>query len=419
LLGSIQLWHARSDFYIPASYWNHSDPNALTFVKLRLGSLADGESMSQEPHLTLLEAEFERILDDHVGGTAERTPAEELLRERARDRRFRQLLDALPAAVYTTDAVGRITFYNEAAADLWGCRPELGKSEWCGSWRLFWPDGAPLPHDQCPMAIALKEDRPVRGTEAVAERPDGRRIPFIPFPTPLHDASGKLVGAVNMLVDITDRKRAEEQQALLVRELHHRVKNMLATVQAIMGSTARVSTTIEEFQQALTGRIVALARTHSSLAEDEWQSVSVRNLLCNELEPYDDGSPNRISLQGPVVDLPSSLALPLGMAVHELTTNAVKYGALSVLGGSVAVSWTLVGEEQRQELTIEWTERDGPAVNPPARTGFGSRLLERVLINQINARVMIAYDPEGLQAQLAIPLACGRATSKPMDSLTA
>jgi two-component sensor histidine kinase len=201
--------------------------------------------------------------------------------------------------------------------------------------------------------------------------------------------------------------------------LHHRVKNMLATVQAIMGSTARVSTTIEEFQQALTGRIVALARTHSSLAEDEWQSVSLRNLLCNELEPYDDGSPNRISLQGPAADLPSSIALPLGMAVHELTTNAVKHGALSVLGGSVAVSWALIGEQQCRELTIEWTERDGSTVIPPTRTGFGSRLLERVLTNQINARVMISYNPEGLQAQFVIPLACGRATSKPMDSLTA
>ncbi len=167
---------------------------------------------------------------------------------RERERRFRELLDALPAAVYTTDAAGRITYYNDAAAELWGHRPPLGSSEWCGSWKLFWPDGTPLPHDECPMAIALKEDRPVRGMEAIAERPDGTRVPFIPYPTPLHDETGKLVGAVNMLVDITERKRAEEQQALMVRELHHRVKNTLATVQAIMGSTARSSETDRGFQ---------------------------------------------------------------------------------------------------------------------------------------------------------------------------
>ena len=120
-----------------------------------------------------------------------------------------EAVQALPAAIYTTDAEGRITFYNEAAAALWGCRPELGKSEFCGSWKLYWKDGTPLSHDQCPMAMALKQRRPIRGMEAVAERPDGRRIPFIPYPTPLFDASGRLTGAVNMLIDISERKRTE------------------------------------------------------------------------------------------------------------------------------------------------------------------------------------------------------------------
>jgi PAS domain S-box-containing protein len=121
-----------------------------------------------------------------------------------------EAVQALPAAIYTTDAEGRITFYNEAAAALWGCRPALGKSEFCGSWKLYWPDGTPLPHDECPMAMALRQRRPIRGMEAVAERPDGTRIPFIPYPTPLFDASGRLTGAVNMLIDISERKRAEE-----------------------------------------------------------------------------------------------------------------------------------------------------------------------------------------------------------------
>ena len=124
--------------------------------------------------------------------------------------RCRELLEALPAAVYTTDAAGRITFYNQAAADLWGQRPELGTSEWCGSWKLYWPDGTPLRHEHCPMAVALKENRPVRRMEAVAERPDGTRAPFIPYPTPIYDQRGALVGAVNMLVDITERKKAED-----------------------------------------------------------------------------------------------------------------------------------------------------------------------------------------------------------------
>jgi PAS domain S-box-containing protein len=126
-----------------------------------------------------------------------------------------ELLQALPVAVYMTDHEGCITFYNEAAAELWGHRPEIGKDRWCGSWRLYWPDGRPLPHDECPMAITLKEGRPVRGAEAVLERPDGTRIPFIPFPTPLRDESGRLTGAINVLVDIAARKQAEIESAWL------------------------------------------------------------------------------------------------------------------------------------------------------------------------------------------------------------
>jgi PAS domain S-box-containing protein len=125
----------------------------------------------------------------------------------------REAIEALPAAIYMTDAEGRLTFYNAAAAELWGCRPELGKTNFCGSWKLYWPDGTPLPHDECPMALALRQRRPIRGMEAVAERPNGTRIPFIPYPTPLFDASGRLTGAVNMLVDISERKRAEADLA--------------------------------------------------------------------------------------------------------------------------------------------------------------------------------------------------------------
>ena len=182
---------------------------------------------------------------------------------RERERRFRTLLDALPAAVYTTDAAGRITYFNEAAVTLWGLQP-LGTSEWCGSWKLFWSDGTPLAHDECPMAIALKENRAVRGVEAAAERPDGTRVPFLPYPTPIHDETGKLVGAVNMLVDITDRKRAEEQQALLMRELHHRVKNTLATVQAIVGSTARAVDNIEDFKTRIVRSYTVVIQNPSS-----------------------------------------------------------------------------------------------------------------------------------------------------------
>src|SRR5450631_1053202 len=348
-----------------------------------------------------LESEFERVIAASGGASADEkvVPITEPLRARAtlreRERRFRKLLDALPAAIYTTDAAGRLTYYNEAAVELWGHRPALGSSEWCGSWKLFCTDGTPMPHDECPMAVALKEDRAVRGQEAACERPDGTRVPFIPYPTPLHDESGKLIGAVNMLVDITERKRTEDQQALLVRELHHRVKNTLATVQAIMGSTARSSETIEDFKNALIGRIGSLAKTHLLLA-DEGSTTTFADILHSELDAFDDGTGKRIRLSGPDVDVPSRLAVSLGMAMHELSTNAAKYGALSVFGGKVDVTWTVVIEATRRSLDIDWVESGGPQVDKPTRQGFGAQLLEFVLPGQIQAKATIDYRPDGV-----------------------
>jgi PAS domain S-box-containing protein len=145
------------------------------------------------------------------------------------------VLDALPAAIYTTDASGRITYYNQAAADLAGRSPKLGVDHWCVTWRLYQTDGTPLPHDACPMAIALKENRAVRGQEAIAERPDGTRFPFIPYPTPLRDESGRLIGAVNMLVNIAERKAAEDA----LRESEERFRRLNETLEARIAARTR------------------------------------------------------------------------------------------------------------------------------------------------------------------------------------
>jgi PAS domain S-box-containing protein len=132
-----------------------------------------------------------------------------------REQQFREMIDALPAAIYTTDAEGRLTHFNPAAIDFSGRVPEIGTDQWCVSWKLYYPDGQPMPHDECPMAIALKEGRIIKGAEAIAERPDGTRRWFTPFPTPLRDHQGKIVGGINMLLDITERKDAERATSLL------------------------------------------------------------------------------------------------------------------------------------------------------------------------------------------------------------
>src|ERR1700686_331985 len=167
---------------------------------LGLGSFPRGHAMSQ------LGIDLSEILT----GILPALPLKQPLPDVADTARLNQFLNALPAAIYMTDADGRITYFNDAAATLWGCRPKLNTDLWCGSWRLFRPDGTPMPHDACPMAIALKERRAVRGGQAIAERPDGSRVPFMAFPTPLRDASRPFVGAVNMLIEMSDHQRAEQ-----------------------------------------------------------------------------------------------------------------------------------------------------------------------------------------------------------------
>jgi PAS domain S-box-containing protein len=221
-----------------------------------------------------------------------------------------------------------------------------------------------------------------------------------------HRLPRRLIGVV---ADVTDRLVAEERQTLLIRELHHRVKNTLATVQAIVGSTARTATSIETFYEAFVGRIVSLAHTHSVLTEDTWQTASLRNLLTNELKPYAEGAMDgeadtRIALDGPTVHLASEVAVPIGMAIHELTTNAAKYGALSTRDGRVAITWGVLPDGPAGTLHFHWRESGGPIVRPPSRHGFGSRLLQRVLSTQVRAEVSTEYPPEGFRLTMTAPL---------------
>jgi two-component system CheB/CheR fusion protein len=434
---------------------------------------------------------------------------------------FRRLVDALPAAIYTTDPAGRITYFNEAAASLWGYRPELGKAEWCGSWKLFTPDGEALPHDQCPMAIAIKERRTIRGLEAVAERPDGSRVPFLPFPTPIYDADGVLLGAVNMLVEISDRKRDEEaaqrlaaiveysddaiistsldsavtswnsgaerlygymademigrsiktlipqehqdeedtilervrrgeriehyetvrqrkdgslthvslsvspikdtygrivgaskiarditqkkqqeaQIAILAREAEHRAKNVLATVQATVHLSQ--AATAEEMKQAISGRVQALASVHSLFVASRWAGADLQSLVAQELSPYSEKDGERIRIHGPEIVLSPQIAQTMAVALHELATNAAKYGALSLPNGRVEVDWTRLADGR---LTLRWTEAGGPPVVAPARQGFGTRVLEQIFRTQLQGEMHFDWRSDGLHCRIAVAL---------------
>ncbi len=312
---------------------------------------------------------------------------------------YRSLLEALPAAVYTTDAEGRVTFFNQAAADIAGRRPQIGVDRWCVTWRLTRTDGTPLPFDQCPMAVALTERRPVRGVEAVVERPDGTRVPMLPFPTPLFDADGKLVGGMNMLVDISERRSSDACHKTLVDEVNHRAMNTLATVQSLAAQTMRGAAIPCEVSAKFEGRLLALSRAHDRLSRALWQHADLQGLLQDVfagMVPAD-----RVHFTGSAVSLPPRTALALAMVFHELAANAVQHGALSVPAGELDVAWQVSG----CAVQIAWTERGGPPVRAPQGKGFGLRLLETTVARELGGNADIRFDESGAICTMSVPLA--------------
>ncbi len=252
------------------------------------------------------------------------------------------------------------------------------------------------------MAVALKEGRIIRDVEAVAERPDGSRVPFIPYPTALRDAEGRIVGGINMLVDISARKEAETRQRMLIDELNHRVKNTLATVQSLAGQTARYATDLHDFTERFEARLMALARAHDLLTKRRWEGADLQGLVLEILAPY-GGAPGRLGVEGPAIDLVPRTVLSLTMALHELTTNSAKYGALSLPSGTLQVCWKQPRGPDRI-LTLEWIERGGPEVVTPVRRGFGTRLVTRCVERDLDGELDLRYEPSGVRCIMSFPL---------------
>jgi PAS domain S-box-containing protein len=201
--------------------------------------------------------------------------------------------------------------------------------------------------------------------------------------------------------DVTDRVQAERRQKLLLDELNHRVKNTLATVQAIADQTLRTSADPDAFRRAFEARLMALSATHNLLTAANWSGAKLREVACIEFRPY---SPERYKLSGPDVALTPAQALALGMLFHELATNAAKYGALSGERGRVEVSWRVRRGAGEAELGIEWIERGGPQVSSPVRRGFGSRLIERSLEGSLGGEATLDFAPDGLRCRIRLPL---------------
>jgi PAS domain S-box-containing protein len=322
----------------------------------------------------------------------EQKRAEDALRDS--ERGLQELLAAIPAAIYTTDAAGKITYYNEAAVELAGRRPTLGSDDWCVTWKLYWPDGTPLPHDQCPMAVALKEGRPIRGKEAVAERPDGTRVPFIPFPTPIRDARGNVTGAINMLIDVSERKQAETQQRLLLRELNHRVKNNMQMLQSLLYTATR-QTKNQEARRVLedaAGRISAMASAqrvlYSTTDAAHFSAGEFLDAVCHTAQQtFPPGI--EIVTEAAAGQLDNDIAMPLALILNELLTNAVKHGCFS--DGKNLIRVGLTNGESGHVLYVEDT---GPGFDLEAVSKQSSGLkLVQLLARQLQGHFEVAREP--------------------------
>lgn len=441
------------------------------------------------------------------------------------------LLQMLPVAVHVTDAAGRLTSYNDAAAALWGRRPPLGMPHWCRSWRLFGADGSPVSLDDCPLAPRQGEDR--SSAELVLERPDGSRVPFLAEAVAIRDEGGAVVGAVTTQIDISgrpsgavvarrlaaivestddaiisldlggtiaswnrgaeglygyaaaemigqhvsrlvpadrqgeeqaildrvrrgervpsyetvrrrkdgsmvdialtaspvtgaagqvvgaskiardisERRRTQERQLLLLRELNHRVKNLFAVARSVVALSSRHARTPKDLALAVQDRLAALSRAHQLTLPDfsETGELIVRHtdlaeLIRTILTPYlpsDGRDMQRIRIDGPAQSISGTALTSLAMLVHEWATNAAKHGALSCSVGRLEIAWRQDGGD----LVLTWEEHGGPAVLAGTpREGFGTLLARRTVEGQFGGHMTHEWRRGGLRLQLHVPL---------------
>jgi two-component sensor histidine kinase/PAS domain-containing protein len=313
-----------------------------------------------------------------------------------------QLFDLMPVAVYVCDASGLIIHYNSQAAELWGRSPKINDptDRFCGSYRMYHLDGGPIAHPDCPMGEVLRNGVSIHNREIVVERSDGSRGVVLVNIDAIKDDSGTVLGAVNCFRDVTERRRSERQIATLAREAEHRVKNILATVQATVNLSQ--SDSADGIKQAIEGRIQALAKVHTLFVQSRWAGAELSRIVEQELAPYfREGAP-RVRTDGPPLMLEPRTAQTIAVVLHELATNAAKYGALSDGKGRVEVTWS--GAVEDGQLSLRWTERGGPPVETPTRQGFGTHIVGRMVKEQSKGDMRLDWNPAGLECEVLLPI---------------
>ena len=320
----------------------------------------------------------------------------------AAERFLRSILEQAAEPVVICDASGTVRHASQAALALSG--PALiGRPvahAFAGSRAADGQDAAPALARQLEQVL---EGKMLSGFElSLAGEGDARH--YLLSAGPLYDAREQVVGCMVMLTDITDRKRAEVHQRVLLAELSHRVKNTLASVRSIAAQTMRSTPSVEAFKGAFEGRLKALALAHGLLTQSGWSEAELGELIRQSVLPYLAMRADSVLMSGPAINLPPRQVVTVMLAMHELAINAAKYGALSQESGRVSIDWSIHRQDSERILRLLWSESGGPPVRPPERTGFGTTLIERSIAHELDGRATLDYRPEGLHCELQFPL---------------
>lgn len=315
----------------------------------------------------------------------------------ASEQRLRTLSDLVPAFIWFGDEAGEIRYVNER----WYAYTGRAREDGALGWRtVVHPDDAERAGAR--WAECVEKGIPLQ-LEVRLRDSEGTYRWFLVRADPVRDGTGRVTGWFGSSTDIEELKCAERHHSLLIDELNHRVKNTLVTVQSIAAQSLRAADPAVA-RRRFEERLFALARAHDLLTRDNWRSAPLREIVEEAVRPFRGDNAARVATSGPDVLVPPRLAVPLSMALHELLTNALKYGALSGEAGNISIVWSVEREVESERVRLRWQETDGPAVAPPSKEGFGSRLLMQGLARELYGTVDLRFDPSGVACLLEFPV---------------
>lgn len=315
---------------------------------------------------------------------------------------FEAMLAIIPVGVVVSDNTGRIIMGNKAVEDM--VRHPVLHSEDVDDyegWVSFHEDGTRVQSHEYPLARVISEDKDYSELDVHYQRGDGSKFWMRIVGQPVFDKSGKRIGATVALIDIDRERQLAAQQNVLIGELNHRVKNAFSVVQSIVSQSLRTEELPSGLREKIDHRLHAYAAAHAKLVGSSWDSADLHGIIDDIVLKI---AGEQLRATGPAISLPSRQALAVSMAFYELATNAVKHGALSTTTGSVDLTWDLTRGGTDAELSIRWTERDGPEVVQPTDKGFGSFIIDRAVTMETGGTVDAAFDQTGFEWRLTMPL---------------